>query len=176
MSGFLKWFERKFSTSDEAASGAELVFAPNTSIPYRPTLIDDLKSDHQQLGSIFAELVAATNAGKRKETKKALDQFEGLLYEHLLKEKISFYIYLRGIFSRDEGTLELVNYFSREMDGIQREVMKFLRKYRESSLSPSELSEMSHELNGLGKALTNRIKREEAQLYPLYMPPSAVGQ
>ncbi len=175
MSVFLKWFGKKHTTSDETASDAELVFAPNTSIPYRSTLIDDLKNDHQRLGSIFAELVAATNAGKTKETRVALDQFEGLLYEHLLKEKISFYIYLRGIFSRDEGTLALVNHFSREMDGIQREVMKFLRKYKESSLSPSELSEMSHELNGLGKALTNRIKREETQLYPLYMPPSAVG-
>lgn len=176
MSIFLKWFGKKFATSEEAASDAELVFAPNTSIPYRPTLIDDLKSDHQQLGTIFAELVAATHAGKTKETKKALDQFEGLLYEHLLKEKTSFYIYLRGIFSQDEGTLELVNHFSREMDGIQREVMKFLRKYKNSDLSPNELSAMNNELSGLGKALTNRIKREESQLYPLYMPPSAVGR
>ncbi len=176
MSVFLEWFRKKFAASNKTATDAELVFAPNTNIPYRPTLIDDLKSDHQQLGVIFGELVAAASSGKAKETKIALDHFEGLLYEHLLKEKTSFYIYLRGILSQDEGTLELVNHFSREMDGIQREVIKFLRKYKNSDLSPNELSTMNNELRDLGKALTNRIKREESQLYPLYMPPSAVSR
>jgi len=175
MSVFSKWFGKKYVASEGSTSNAEPVFAPNTSIPYHSTLINDLKSDHQQLGVIFGELVSAAGAGKTKETKVALDQFEGLLYDHLLKEKTSFYIYLRGIFSQDEGTLELVNHFSREMDGIQREVMKFLRKYKESNLSPDELREMSNELDDLGKALTDRIKREEAQLYPLYLPPQTAG-
>ncbi|HEX23203.1 MAG TPA: hemerythrin domain-containing protein [Chromatiales bacterium] len=176
MSVFSKWFGKKPAYREESTSDAEAIFAPNTSIPYRTTLIDDLKSDHQQLGVVFGELVAAASTGKIKETKAALDEFEGLLYDHLLKEKTSFYIYLRGIFSEDEGTLELVNHFSREMDGIQREVMKFLRKYKESDLSSDELREMNNELSDLGKALTGRIKREESQLYPLYMPPPAVSQ
>ena len=176
MSVFSKWFGKKHVAGDGAVSDAEPLFAPNTSIPYHATLIDDLKSDHQQLGVIFADLVAAASAGNTKETRAALDQFEGLLYDHLLKEKTSFYIYLRGIFSQDESTLELVNHFSREMDGIQREVMKFLRKYKASNLSPDELREMNTELDDLGKALTDRIKREESQLYPLYMPPPAADQ
>ena len=176
MSVFSKWFGKKDVAGADSMADAEPVFAPNTSIPYHATLIDDLKSDHQQLGVSFGELVTAASAGKAKETKAALDDFEGLLYDHLLKEKTSFYIYLRGIFSGDEGTLELVNHFSREMDGIQREVMKFLRKYKTSDLSPDELREMNDELDDLGKALTDRIKREESRLYPLYMPPLTVGQ
>jgi len=176
MSVFSKWFGKKDTAGDRSLSDAEPVFAPNTNIPYHTTLIEDLKSDHQRLGVIFGELVAAARAGKTKETKAALDEFEGLLYDHLLKEKTSFYIYLRGIFSEDEGTLELVNHFSREMDAIQREVMKFLRKYKASELSPDELQEMNAELDDLGKALTDRIKREESQLYPLYMPPPAADR
>lgn len=176
MSVFSKWFGKKTVAGDESMPDAKPVFAPNTRIPYHATLIDDLKSDHQQLGVIFGELVAAASAGKTKETKAALDEFEGLLYDHLLKEKTSFYIYLRGIFSQDKETLELVNHFSREMDGIQREVMKFLRKYKTSALSPDELREMNDELEDLGKALTDRIKREESRLYPLYMPPAATAQ
>ncbi len=173
MSVFSKWFGKKGTAANQPLAEAEPVFAPNTSIPYHTTLIEDLKGDHQQLGVIFGELVAAASAGKTKETKAALDEFEGLLYDHLLKEKTSFYIYLRGIFSEDEGTLELVNYFSREMDAIQREVMKFLRKYKASDLSADKIREMNTELDDLGKALTDRIKREESQLYPLYMPPPA---
>ena len=176
MSVFSKWFEKKFATSEQPPlPNTERVFAPNTSIPYHPALIDDLKSDHRQLGLIFGRLVAAAQADDAKDVKAALDQFEGLLYEHLLKEKTSFYIYLRGIFSQDEGTLELVNHFSREMDEIQREVIKFIRKYKKSDLSSNELRVMNDELDGLGKALTNRIEREETQLYPLYLPPQTAG-
>ncbi len=176
MSVFSKWFGKKTATGDVPVSDAKPVFAPNTRIPYHSDLIDDLKRDHQQLGGIFADLVSAVGAGKAKEAKAALDDFEALLYDHLLKEKTSFYIYLRGIFSRDEETLELVNHFSREMDGIQREVVKFLKKYKASTLSPEALREMNDELGDLGKALTDRIQREESHLYPLYMPPPSADE
>ncbi len=174
MASFFNWLSRKSGIHAQPPAISEVVYAPNTNIPYRPDLIDGLQDDHQQLGRSFGELVAAVDDGKPREVRAALDEFEGLLYDHLLREKTSFYIYIRGIYADNESMLELVNYFSREMDSIQREIIRFFRRHKHSALSPQELQVMKKELDGLGAALTDRIQREESQLYPLYLQPDEV--
>lgn len=56
------------------------------------------------------------------------------------------------------------------MDGIGRTVIKFIRKYSEMVFDEENVKIFEEELNGIGVALTGRIKREEETLYMRYMP------
>lgn len=175
MSFIFNWLGRISGERGRSVGDSERVYAPNTQIPYRPDLIDGLQDDHQQLAQDFTRLVDAARGGKAKEIRFALDEFEGRLYDHLLREKTSFYFYIRGIYAHDEAMLELVNYFSVEMDNIQREVIRFFKRHKHATFSNEEVRILREELKGLGAALTDRIRREESQLYPLYQHPDNVG-
>jgi disulfide oxidoreductase YuzD len=70
----------------------------------------------------------------------------------------------------DASGSQTISDFRHEMDRIGRVVMAFLRKYSEANFTPETADAFRGELEEIGAALTDRIRREEEILYPLYRP------
>jgi regulator of sigma D len=144
--------------------------APGTAISYDASLVPKLTQDHRQLVDIYKQVQAALARNDLKGVRDRLQQFRGALQEHLLAENVKLYVYLARNVANDEDSSQLVNDMRREMMGIGRVVMDFLRKYTETPINPAEARQFKTELDGIGSALVQRIQREESALYPLYLP------
>lgn len=150
----------------ETSSGAA---APGTAITYDAALIPALTNEHRQLVEVYKQVHAALARSDMGGVRQRLLQFRGSLQEHLLKENVKLYVYLARHLASDEDSSQLVNDMRREMMGIGRVVMDFLRKYTETPIDPSQAAQFKTELDGIGAALVQRIEREESALYTLYL-------
>lgn len=168
MFGFFK--RHKKTATPPPPSPQDYRPAPGTTIRYSPELINNLKSDHQRLLALYTEIKSHFEHGRYKKVVEKLGEFRTALTSHLLTENVRLYVYLDRQFSADETNSELIRGFRKEMDGIGRIAMNFLRKYEELGVD-SELSErFSEDLATIGKVLSERITREEQTLYALYLP------
>jgi hemerythrin-like domain-containing protein len=143
--------------------------APGTHISYSPELVDNLKSDHQALLSLYIEIKSDLDARRYPKIVEKLAEFRTALTSHLLTENVRLYVYLDRQFSRDETNSELIRSFRKEMDNIGRIAMNFLRKYEELGVDADLVKHFSKDFATIGEVLTNRIQREEETLYPLYV-------
>lgn len=150
-----------------AATGA---VAPGTAIHYHPELIGKLKQDHQALLALFGSIQAAFAAGRLQEVVGHLDAFRTGIQSHLLIENVRLYIYLEHQLAGDEASHQLIHDFRHEMDGIGKAVVGFLAKYKDLSVDTNLVASFGRDLEAVGKVLVDRIQREEATLYPLYLP------
>jgi len=162
MFGFLKH-------KDEGEKGRGKA-APGTEIYYDPALVDGLKQDHQRLLALYVQLKEQFERGDFVGLAKAMEEFRWLFQEHLLIEKIRLYIYLEHMLAGDTANLELIRHFKQEMDGIGREVTRFLRKYENLESDPALAAGFRRELDQIGNVLNRRIQAEENQLYAFYLP------
>ncbi len=144
--------------------------APGTSIRYHPDLVAELKREHQTLLGLFAPIQAAFKAGELQTVVQHLESFRVGIQSHLLKENVRLYIYLEHQLADDATSHELIHGFRHEMDGIGKAVMGFLAKYRDLGVDRNLVDSFGRDLDGVGKVLVDRIQREEATLYPLYLP------
>lgn len=162
--------EAKPAAKESTGQSQQYGTAPGTEIRYHPELIDQLKGDHQKLLGIYGEIKAAFDSSDYQTVSEKLDQFRTGLQGHLLTENVRLYIYLDHCLAGDENNSELIRGFRREMDGIGKTAMNFLKKYEaigvDSDLAPS----FARDFETIGKVLGERIQREEEVLYPLYMP------
>ena len=164
-----------FGNHKEKATAAQGVTspgkaAPGTAISYDAGLVPKLTQDHRQLVETYKQVHAALARNDLKTVRDRLIQFRGALQDHLLAENVKLYVYLARQLAGDEDSSQLVNEMRREMMGIGRTVMDFLRKYTDSPISPENTGHFKTELDGIGAALVQRIQREETSLYPLYLP------
>lgn len=164
-------FRKKEKKQEQpAAEEVQYPAAPGTEIRYSPDLIGELTGEHRQLLELYGDIRAVFEQEKFEAVSELLDHFRGILQGHLLTENIRLYIYLERNFSRDEINAELIREFRREMDGIGKTVMNFLRKYEAIGVDRDLAAAFGRDFDELGKVLTRRIEREESTLYPLYMP------
>ncbi len=155
------------SPSGQPAVGGS---APGTAINYSAELVEKLKSDHVQLVSRFEAIRRAFAARDYAAAAAGLEAFRAAIQAHLLLENVRLYIYLEHQLAQDRASFELIHEFRREMDGIGKAVMGFLDKYRRIEADPRLLPAFAEELDAVGAVLVSRIEREEATLYPLYLP------
>lgn len=137
-------------------------------IAYYSELVDDMKEDHRQLLAVYGDLVRAGQARDALVFKSVLHQFKSLLIAHLLKEAVKLYIYLRQKLRYDESTYRLVTGYKSEMDGISRVAMEFVDEYSAKPPEQIDFALLAVRLREIGQVLGDRIRREEAELYPLY--------
>lgn len=143
--------------------------APGTEIRYHPTLIDELKEDHQQLLAIYMAIKASFESADYTTVSEKLNEFRGGLHGHLLTENVRLYIYLDRMLGQDEMNSDLIRGFRREMDGIGKAVLNFLKKYEAIGVDKELAPAFAKDFAAIGAVLTERIKKEEEVLYPLYM-------
>ncbi len=152
------------------ASSEQYAPAPGTEIRYDPQLISGLKEDHQQLLALYGEIKASFDAGDYETVSTQLVHFRTALQGHLLTENVRLYIYLDRQMSRDEVNSDLIRGFRREMDGIGKTALNFLKKYEAIGVDTELATPFARDFAAIGKVLVERIEREESTLYPLYMP------
>ena len=164
MFGLFKWKKHKNSGSQEQQ------VAPGTEIRYSPDLIDQLLSDHKELLKIFTNIQTSFEQQDYRRTAKFLSEFRSALQSHLLTENVRLYVYLEQSLANDDMTYELMRDLRREMEGIGRSAMNFLRKYEAIGIDKDLATHFAKDLKTIGSILTQRIQKEEKVLYPLYMP------
>lgn len=144
--------------------------APSTQIQYSPDLIKQLVADHRKLLGIYQEIKQSFADGDYTRVLRALDEFRRSLQGHLLTENVRMYVYLDRHLAGDESNSNLIRGFRREMDGIGKMVMNFLKKYESIGVDANLAEAFYKDFASIGAVLAERIKKEEQMLYPLYTP------
>jgi len=153
---------------DDQADRHQKPIAPGTQIRHDPGLVEQLKNDHQNLLTLYGEVIKAFEAADYKGVTDKLREFRTDLQGHLLTENLRLYVYLEHLFAHDETNYELIHGFRREMDGIARTALTFLKKYEAIGVDADLEKAFKEDFAIIGKVLGERIHKEEATLYPLY--------
>jgi len=118
-------------------------------------------------------LDAAANRGQAALALHELKEFRARITDHLLVENSRFYLYVKAtLTAHDPDSAALARQFQREMSEIGKTVLSFISMYLAVDAPPLTSPAFRRDLNEVAGALANRIAREEATLYPLYVPPS----
>lgn len=156
------------AAAPKPSAAASDTVAPGTAIHYHPELVGKLKQDHQGLLQLFTQTQAAARSGDVVQAARHLEAFRILLQSHLLTENVRLYVYLEHALAQDAPSHQLIRSFRHEMDDIGKAVVDFLVTYRDLAQHPEFAQQFSEALDGIGKVLAERIRREEDTLYPLY--------
>lgn len=154
----------------QPAATGEARLRPGHSLAYDPDLIASLKDDHQDLVHIFQRIDTTCRTLDFPSCMEALKRFRSRFTDHLIVENTRFYLYVKhAMEASDPASAQLARDFQHEMHQIARVVTSFVDKYSvdEEALKNAAFGE---ELQGIGRALAQRIEREEKALYPLYAP------
>lgn len=151
---------------------AEYAPAPGTGIRFSPGLTDEFIQEHKRFFTLHSTILSAHERGDLAAIPPLLSEFEAILTGHFLTERVRLYAYMDAYFSTDRKTHEMLREYRTEMDRIGDSVMVLIRKYRNIDSDVSLRQEFGDDFQELGKVLTERMQREEAILYPLYMPVS----
>ncbi|MFV8783223.1 hemerythrin domain-containing protein [Microbulbifer sp. SA54] len=153
--------------TNRAANGGQ----PGRTINYDPSLIMTLKGDHHELVQIYRR-VWSEGYEKQDFRKVAalLKTFKSTFQAHLIKENVSFYVYLEQSMAGDSHTLQIVKDFRTDMNDIANAVVQFCKRYSREVFTGEMLMDFKQDYEKIGEALTRRVSLEERELYTLYHP------
>ena len=151
------------------------LYAQGTRIAHDNQLIDRLLADHRQLVTTFTEIRQSFVGGDAPRAAALLGQFKSGIQEHLLTEEIKLYVYLQSALASDQMNRTLMRHMHHEMSLISQDVLNFLGKYDALGKVPALNETFLADLDKVGVVLTERIRREETMLYPLYLSPAALA-
>ncbi|MFI2812567.1 MULTISPECIES: hemerythrin domain-containing protein [Microbulbifer] len=140
-------------------------------INYDPALINRLKGDHHELISIFQRIWS--EGYERQDFRKLaqhLTTFKSRFQAHLIKENVSFYVYLEQSLSEDLHTRQIVKDFRTDMNDIANAVVQFCKRYSHEAFTQEMVRDFKRDYEKIGEALTRRVTLEEKELYTLYQP------
>lgn len=139
-------------------------------IGYDPGLVASLLHDHAELGALFGRIGELHRAGVYGEMRALLVSFKSRLEAHVLTENVRFYNYLEQSLGDEPDNAEVMRDFRRDMNGIARGVIEFVKKYQHSDFSVTEQKQFAADYDKVGRMLEQRLDSEESNLYPLYRP------
>lgn len=137
---------------------------------YDPNLIDKFKNDHKEIVGLYTSVDLAARQGNFDMALSLLQEFHKAIAKHVALEKIKFYIYVEFIFSQKKKDLSSLKKIRIDMENISSEVSKFSKKYILEGLTQlSSQNQFIKDFEEIGVILTQRVKMEEKDLYPLYI-------
>jgi hypothetical protein len=139
-------------------------------IAYDADLVPALKKDHKALVQMYGEVGQLADRGEFNQIPQMLLAFKVYLEGHLIAENVRFYNYVESTMQSDPENTALIRSFRREMNAIARGVVDFVKKYQLAQFDDQLREEFMNDYKTVGGLLAQRIEREEASLYPLYMP------
>lgn len=166
-----KWLSAALTVSADLRPASTHSFAPGTRIGYDPELIGRFNEQHQRLLSGFAAILAHAQARRYEALMAAVGLFRKELSEHLLDENVRLYTYLSHCLNHDPSSESLARDMHLEMARIGQGVSSFIRRFTHSGVDDTNVEAFLAESQSIRIALLDRIQREEATLYPLYMRP-----
>lgn len=166
----MRFLKRLFGTQAPEPAAPVLPEPGNAArtIRYDETLVDSLKHDHEELVAMYTRMGEDAAAGRFDGLDAALQEFKVRLESHLLTENVRFYVYLEQMLADDAENTALIRGFRREMNSIARGVVDFVARYRKEPVSAANQAEFLAAHGEVGRLLTQRIAREESELYVLY--------
>ena len=135
-------------------------------IAHNPGLIPRYVGEHQELLTIFTQIVDASDAGQPKGIARNLELFKQKFLDHIMDENFHLYLYLRQILKPDDESHELMRIYQKEMAEIRRDVLRFVDAHLGNDAEYG--ADFHSQLLSVGAALKRRIDAEEDKLYPLY--------
>jgi hypothetical protein len=164
----VNWFRPVVRPSNSVSGTA----APETSIAYKPALVDELRAEHRELLHLYKSLIAAHQRGDFDAAVVNLKRFTYALRAHLLKENLHLYVYLKHALRDDLESSALMGSMRVEMGKIGRVLNDFVTRYTTSPWDLEIRESLGGELGKIAEILNIRIQQEEEVLYPMYMHPS----
>ncbi|MFA5628214.1 MAG: hemerythrin domain-containing protein [Thiohalomonadaceae bacterium] len=165
------FFKKKAQLKPDTATTTQYGMAPGTEIRYHPELINELMADHKSMLTLQEQIKTTFARQDYASVTVKLTDFQGYLHDHLLKENVRLYAYLEACFLNDHAKHELIRRFRREMDGIAKTALNFLKKYSTMAGNPALNATFTKDFDDVWQLFETRLQREELILYPLYMPP-----
>jgi hemerythrin-like domain-containing protein len=125
------------------------------------------RNDHKNLVAMITDIASLTSdvAGNAEAIAKQLAGFSGKLKMHLATEDNAFYPQL--INSGNDELKAVAEKFQAEMGGLKDVYTAFASKYITKSKIEADPAGFKSEFDGIVKALSDRINREENELYKL---------
>lgn len=160
----------KNNTEDDPSEHVPL---PGTQLFFDKSLIDNLQNDHEDLLKIYGEIANVLTENNLEKLPDLFSTFSSRLRGHILVENVKLYVYLTYALENDPESLEIIIELRSEMQQIGRLVNNFLSQYSELPWTEEKSQSFPVEFEKTGKILVDRIKREEHNLYPLYLHPDA---
>jgi hypothetical protein len=162
---------RSVAQPQQTAAAAAAATPPKGQFSYDPQLIGGLVRDHLDLVEVYGAIETATLAKNYPAAMAAMQLFKSRLTDHLIVENTRLYLYIKStVAALDPESVQLARDFQTEMNQIARQVVAFTTTYSGGGSDALAQPEFLVALRGIGHALVNRIRREEATLYPLYAP------
>lgn len=157
------------NAKEQGNDGGQAAVVPG--VQYHADLMPGYLVKHQELVALFTVIGDKVQSGDFQSVPAALVAFKTALESHLLSENVRFYSYLEQQFRSTPDNYQLVKSFRVEMRGIARQVVDFIRKWREAGVNANTVDDFMEEYRQVGNVLATRIEAEEQDLYPLYQPP-----
>lgn len=151
-----------------ASAAATAPPAAARGIRFDPTLVNGLKRDHRELVDMYGKIGRLIEGGHFGDIPGELLVFKTRLEAHLLTENVRFYTYLEQSLESDTDNAAIIHDFRREMNGIARAVIEFVKRYQVARFDEATKRQFTDEYAKVGGLLAQRIEREESNLYPLY--------
>jgi hemerythrin HHE cation binding domain-containing protein len=136
---------------------------------YDPGLVSALCIEHR---SLVMMLVKASNAARRQryeDIREILEQFKTDLRDHLKREGAELLPYLAAHL-KGEDNKDLLKDMRGNTLYIERAVDGFLKHYAQYPVNEKTVLRFEMELSGVIEEFSERLEREEASFYTLYLP------
>ena len=161
----MSFFSRKAKQAETPAGAPQ---AP----PYDPALVAALTLEHRSLVSLLVRAKRLAQQAKYGETMDTLHEFSQGLAEHLKRESTGLHPYLTAHLRGEDR-----DHILREMHAgpvrVQKAVDGFLKHYAGYPLGERNVGMFVVEIDGVSEEFCERIEKEEATIYTLYVPPEA---
>jgi len=139
-------------------------------VAHHAELVQELVNDHRQLLEAYHGLKRSADDGDITAFRAALARFKSLLVPHVVKEAYKVYTYLRQTLKArgDMDAYQRVNGYKAEMGHIGEAAIQFIDTYTQAQDDDIDFEQVRSALREIGVLLGDQIRREEADLYPLY--------
>ncbi|HEY3858063.1 MAG TPA: hemerythrin domain-containing protein [Gammaproteobacteria bacterium] len=164
----LSFLSRKNKQEEPPTSGT----APAPEVAYNPGLVTALTLQHRSLTALLVKATSVAQGRQFAEVNTILTQFKLELDEHLRREHEEFFPYLTAHLKGEDAKDILKEARSNSLY-IERAVEGFLKHYTGYPVGERTVLRFGMELSGVIEEFCERLEKEEAHIYTLYMPPEA---
>ena len=164
----LSFFSRKQSKDEPLQAGR----AAEAEVAYDPGLVTALTLQHRSLTTLLVKAASIAQQRQFAEVNTLLAHFKQELDEHLKREHQEFFPYLTAHLKGDDAK-DILREARANSLYIERAVEGFLRHYTGFPVGERTALRFGMELSGVIEEFCERLEKEEATIYTLYMPPEA---
>ena len=139
-------------------------------VPFNPSLIAALTHEHRALDLLLVKARSAAQQNHYEDAMDILAQFKSALEDHQRRESIELHPYL-ATHLRGDGSQDILKEMRANAALIRRSVEGLLNHYNAYPVSYINVARFEIEVGGVSEEFRERIEKEEASIYSLYMPP-----